>query len=277
MKTWLITGCSSGIGREIARVVLEKGDNVIITSRKASLEKLNELSAQYPGKALPVELEVTDIDNVKNTVKKGIEYFGSIDVLVNNAGRGYSGTIEEGDLEGIQELFNTNFFGPVYLIKEVLLEMRKRKSGAIINISSLGALTCNGGSGYYAASKSALEKVSIALRDEVESLGIKVMVVEPGPFRTNFRVSHIPSKDKSIDDYARTKEARQRLFQNPFGQKGDPYKAAKVIVSAIEKENYPKMILLGKGTTNLGVKILSDQIDEIKKWKDISDQTDFDE
>lgn len=180
-------------------------------------------------------------------------------------------------MEGVKELFNTNFLGPVCLIKEVLSEMRKRKSSAIINISSLGALTCNGGSGYYSASKSALEKMSISLRDEVEPLEIKLMIVEPGPFRTNFRVSHIPSEDRGIDDYAKIKEARQRLAQDPFGQKGDPYKAAQVIVSTIEKEDYPKMILLGKGTTNLGVKILSNQIDEIKKWKDISDQTDFDE
>lgn len=119
--------------------------------------------------------------------------------------------------------------------------------------------------------------MSIALRDEVEPLGIKVMIVEPESFRTNFRVSHIPSEDRGIDDYAKIKEARQRLAQDPFGQKGDPYKAAQVFVSTIEKEDYPKMILLGKGTTNLGVKILPNQIDEIKKWKDISDQTDFDE
>lgn len=112
-------------------------------------------------------------------------------------------------MEGVKELFNTNFLGPVCLIKEVLSEMRKRKSSAIINISSLGALTCNGGSGYYSASKSALEKMSISLRDEVEPLEIKVMIVEPGPFRTNFRVSHIPSEDRGIDDYAKIKEARQ--------------------------------------------------------------------
>ena len=159
-------------------------------------------------------------------------------------------------MEGVKELFNTNFLGPVCLIKEVLSEMRKRKSSAIINISSLGALTCNGGSGYYSASKSALEKMSISL-----------MIVEPGTFRTNFRVSHIPSEDRGIDDYAKIKEARQRLAQDPFGQKGDPYKAVQVIVSIIEKEDYPKMILLGKGTTNLVVKILSDQINEIKNGK----------
>ncbi len=109
--------------------------------------------------------------------------------------------------------------------------------------------------------------MTIALRDEVEPLGIKVMIVEPESFRTNFRVSHIPSEDRGIDDYAKIKEARQRLAQDPFGQKGDPYKAAQVIVSTIEKEDYPKMILLGKGTTNLGVKMLSDQINEIKNGK----------
>ena len=149
-------------------------------------------------------------------------------------------------MEGVKELFNTNFLGPVCLIKEVLSEMRKRKSSAIINISSLGALTCNGGSGYYSASKSALEKMSIALRDEVEPLGIKVMIVEPESFRTNFRVSHIPSEDGGIDDYAKIKEARQRLAQDPFGQKGDPYKAAQVFVSTLKKKIFLKLFFLVK-------------------------------
>ena len=118
MKIWLITGCSSGIGREIAREVLEKGDNAIITSRKASLEKLQKLTDQYPDRTLPVELDVTNLESIKEAVKQGRDYFGKIDVLVNNAGCGYFRTIEEGELEGVQELFNTNFFGPVCLIKE---------------------------------------------------------------------------------------------------------------------------------------------------------------
>ncbi len=275
MKTWLITGCTSGIGHQIAKIVLEKGDNAIITARKGRLDKLNELLEKYPNQTLAVELELTDNQMIKEAVKQGIEYFGQIDVLVNNAGRGYTGTIEETDIMMAKELFETNFFGPINVIKEVLPDMRKRRSGAIINISSLGVLTCGAGSGYYVASKSALEKISTVLRKEVEPFGIKVMVVEPGPFRTQFRVSHLPSEDTKIDDYKFVQETLDKISTNPYGQTGDPNKAAKVIVSMIEQNNYPKMIILGKGKTDLGIEIINEDIKEIYKWKEIGDSTDF--
>ena len=147
-------------------------------------------------------------------------------------------------------MFDTNLFGPINLIKEVLPDMRLKKAAAIINISSLGVLTCDSGGGYYAASKAALEKISVALRKEVAPLGIKVMVVESGPFRTNFRVSHVTGQNKNISDYASVKKARDKLALDPFGQKGDPQKAGKAIVAAIEKDDYPKTILLGKGISD---------------------------
>lgn len=183
--------------------------------------------------------------------------------------------MEEGDNKAVAELFDTNLFGPISLMKEVLPDMRKQKSGAIINISSLGVLTCDGGTGYYAASKAALEKISIALSKEAEQLGIKVMIVEPGPFRTNFRVSHVQGNNRSISDYAKIKEARDRLAADPFGQNGDPEKAAKVIVEAINKEDPPKMILLGEGAADLGIKILTEEIREITKWKDLGEAVGF--
>ena len=269
MKTWLITGCSSGIGRAIAEKVLENGDNAVITARNK--ERLQSLADLFPKTSLPVSLEVTDMESIKNAVQSAKRRFGTIDVLVNNAGRGYSGAVEEGDNKAVAELFDTNLFGPISLMKEVLPDMRKQKSGAIINISSLGVLTCDGGAGYYAASKAALEKISIALRKEVEQLGIKVMIVEPGPFRTNFRVSHVQGNNRSISDYAKIKEARDRLAADPFGQNG----AAKVIVEAINKEDPPKMILLGEGAADLGIKILREEIREITKWKDLGEAVGF--
>lgn len=273
MKTWLITGCSSGIGRAIAEKVLENGDNAVITARNK--ERLQSLADLFPKTSLPVFLEVTDMESIKNAVQSAKMRFGTIDVLVNNAGRGYSGAVEEGDNKAVAELFDTNLFGPISLMKEVLPNMRKQKSGAIINISSLGVLTCDGGAGYYAASKAALEKISIALRKEVEQLGIKVMIVEPGPFRTNFRVSNVQGNNRSISDYAKIKEARDRLAADPFGQNGDPEKAAKVIVEAINKEDPPKMILLGEGAADLGIKILREEIREITKWKDLGEAVGF--
>lgn len=273
MKTWLITGCSSGIGRAIAEKVLENGDNAVITARNK--ERLQSLADLFPKTSLPVSLEVTDMESIKNAVQSAKMRFGTIDVLVNNAGRGYSGAVEEGDNKAVAELFDTNLFGPISLMKEVLPDMRKQKSGAIINISSLGVLTCDGGTGYYAASKAALEKISIALSKEAEQLGIKVMIVEPGPFRTNFRVSHVQGNNRSISDYAKIKEARDRLAADPFGQNGDPEKAAKVIVEAINKEDPPKMILLGEGAADLGIKILTEEIREITKWKDLGESVGF--
>lgn len=136
MKTWRITGCSSGIGRAIAEKVLENGDNAVITARNK--ERLQSLADLFPKTSLPVSLEVTDMESIKNAVQSAKRRFGTIDVLVNNAGRGYSGAVEEGDNKAVAELFDTNLFGPINLMKEILPDMRKQKSGAIINISSLG-------------------------------------------------------------------------------------------------------------------------------------------
>ena len=274
MKTWFITGCSSGIGKGIAKAVLARGDQAVITAR--SVERLSDLAEQYPDTALAIELEVTDTASIKNAVERAKGHFGAIDVLVNNAGRGYSGAIEEGDPEAVQELFNTNFFGPVALIKAILPDMRTKRCGAIINISSLGALTCGMGGGYYAASKGALEKMSEALRKEVSPLGIKVMVVEPGPFRTQFRVAHVQGNNTNISDYAAAAEARAALKNDPYGQKGDPDKAGKIIADMIEREDYPKMLLLGGGVSDTGMRILQEEISEIAKWKEIGDTADFD-
>lgn len=186
MKTWLITGCSSGIGHAIARKVLAQGDQAVITARQK--EKRADLAKQYPQTCLPLSLEVTDPMRFDQTLQEVKERFGTIDVLVNNAGRGYSGAVEEGDEAAVEALFQTNFFGPVCLIKKVLPDMRQQHAGAIINISSLGALTCGMGAGYDSASKGALEKLSESLRKEVEPLGIKVMVVEPGLFGPVFEL-----------------------------------------------------------------------------------------
>lgn len=272
-KTWMITGCSSGIGKGIAKAVLDNGDNAVITARDT--DKLTDMVREYPERALAVSLEVTDMDSIHNAVKAAKERFGTIDVLVNNAGRGYSGAVEEADEKAVEQLFATNFFGPVALMKAVLPGMRERKEGAIINISSLGVLTCSAGAGYYSASKAALEKISTALRKEVEEIGIKVMVVEPGPFRTNFRVAHVKGDNKCIPDYRAVAEARAKLSDNPFDQKGDPKKAGKIIVQMIEREDYPRMLLLGGGSTNTGVEILKEEIKEIARWKEISDSADF--
>ena len=178
MSTWLITGSSSGLGRDLARAVLDAGHNAVVTARNA--DAVRDLTEAYPDRALAVALDVTDPAQVAAAVRRGEERFGGIDVLVNNAGYGYRAAVEEGDEADVATLFATNVFGPVALIKAVLPGMRARRRGAIVNISSIGARICPPGSGYYAASKAALEGLSGSLRKELAPLGITVVVGRAG-------------------------------------------------------------------------------------------------
>src|SRR5918911_4213933 len=184
MSTWLITGCAAGLGRSLAQAVLEQGHNVVVTARDAA--KVQDLVDAHADTGLALSLDVTDPAQVAAAARQAEETFGGVDVLVNNAGYGYRAAVEEGDDEDVQQLFATNFHGPVAMIKAVLPGMRGRRQGAIVNISSIGARICPPGSGYYAASKAALEAMSSSLRKELDPLGITVMVVEPGGFRTDF-------------------------------------------------------------------------------------------
>jgi len=177
MSTWLITGCSTGIGRSLAEAVLARGDSAVVTARDSA--RVGDLAAAYPENALALALDVTDREQVTSVVRAAEERFAGVDVLVNNAGYGYRAAVEEGDDEDVERLFATNFFGAVAMIKAVLPTMRARRSGAIVNISSIGARICPPGSGYYAASKAALEGMSGSLRRELQPLGIAVMAVEP--------------------------------------------------------------------------------------------------
>lgn len=184
MKTWLITGCSSGIGKGIAKAVLESGDQAIVTARNK--DKVTDIVEAYPETALAVSLDVCSQDSIKNAVKEAYDKFGTIDVLVNNAGYGYRSAVEEGEIEAVQTLYQTNLFGPIELIKAVLPKMREQKSGYILNVTSIAAARSAVGSGYYASSKAALELLTNGLMKELAPLGIKAMVVQPGAFRTRF-------------------------------------------------------------------------------------------
>lgn len=277
MKTWLITGASTGIGRGIAEAVLAHGDNAALTARDA--RKLDDLAQKYGGRVLPISLEVTDKAARKNAVQKAVEKFGRIDVLVNNAGRGQFGSVEESSEEEIRLLFETNFFGPVGMIREALPFMRRQKSGVIVNVSSMGVMFENGaGNAYYVSSKAALEMLSGVLQNEVKPLGLGVMIVEPGTFRTEFRVSAIGGKDGAISDYEKTAgEAVKYLRENPYNQSGDPAKAGEAIYKAVNADSIerPELLILGKGMIEAAEKTLSDRIAEIKKWRKISESTDF--
>lgn len=274
MKTWLITGCSSGIGRGIAKAALEKGDQVVVTARNP--ESVKSLTEAYPDTALAVALDVTKTDSISDALRQAHARFGAIDVLVNNAGHGYRSALEEGEPDNVAELFQTNVFGPVELIKAVLPDMRTQKSGAIINISSIAAVRSGVGSGYYAASKAALELLSDALWQEASSLGIKVMIVEPGAFRTNFYDGSLKGTQMKIGDYAETAgKTRKENVVDHKDQPGDPERAGKVIVDVLNRENLSMRLLLGSDAVTFVRRELKQRLDELDAWEQVSVASDF--
>lgn len=274
-KTWFVTGCSEGgIGAGIAKAVLERGYQCVVTAR--SLSKVENIVKDYPDTALALTLDVTDTNSIKNAVEKAIEKFGKIDVLVNNAGYAYRSSIEEADEAGMMLMYNTNLFGPLHLIQEVLPYMRKENSGAIINVSSIAAVRTGAASGFYASSKAALELLSQGLKGEVEPLGIKVMVVEPGSFRTHFYDSSLKGSDNTISAYKETAWKRSVAENKNEGkQPGDPYKCGDVIIDTIEKDSYPFRLLLGSDAVKIVSTSLQERLNEIETYQQESIKTDF--
>jgi NAD(P)-dependent dehydrogenase (short-subunit alcohol dehydrogenase family) len=274
MTTWFITGASSGLGAALARAVLDNGDNAVVTARDAA--HLHEIVAAYPQTALAVSLEVGDHQQVAAAVAAANDRFGQVDVLVNNAGHGYRAAVEEASTEEVAELFATNFFGPVDLIQQVLPQMRERRSGTIINVSSIGAPRSNPASGYYTASKAALEGVSDALNREVAPLGIRVMVLEPGAFRTDFSGRSLKQSTTVIGDYAETAGKRRIENDHSHGtQQGDPDRAAQVVIATATSDTAPFRMLLGSDAVQIVRDELQGRIDEIDAWAEVSRTTDF--
>jgi NAD(P)-dependent dehydrogenase (short-subunit alcohol dehydrogenase family) len=274
MPTWLITGCSTGLGRALAEVLLARGDNVVVTAREVSA--VADLAAGHEGNALALRLDVSVPAEVSLAVRQAQERFGHIDVLVNNAGYGYRAAIEEAGEADVQQLFATNFFGAVAMIKAVLPGMRSRRQGAIVSISSIGARRSPPGSGYYAASKAALEAMSASLRKELAPLGITAMAVEPGGFRTDFAGRSLQQSATAIADYAETAGKRRKENETAHGrQPGDPVKAAAAIIAAIESSAPPELLVLGPDAAATFSAILEAQRAELDAWEKTSLSTDF--
>jgi len=274
MPTWLITGCSTGLGRDLAAAVLDRGWNAVVTARDPA--KIQSLVAGYPDTALALALDVTDRAQIAETVRRAEAKFGAVDVLVNNAGHGYRSAVEEAEEAAVDELFATNFFGPVALIKAVLPGMRARRRGTIVNISSIGARRTAPGSGYYAATKCALEGLSAGLRLEVEPLGIKVIVVEPGAFRTDFSGRSLVQSRSPIADYSETAGRRRIENDKTHGtQAGDPARAAAVMIKAVEDAAPPHLLLLGSDAVKAAGAALDQDRAVLEAWKAASVTTDF--
>ena len=275
MKTWLITGCSSGIGRGIAEAALEAGDQVVVTARK--LETIEDFRVNYPDRSLIHTLDLTNEESMKSAVEAAVSHFGGIDILVNNAGYGYRAAIEESEESAVKAMFETNVFGPGKLMNLVLPGMREHRSGMIISVSSIGAVRAAVGNGYYSASKAALELISEAVDKESGHLGIQVMIVEPGAFRTNFYDS-LKGGEKKIEDYNLSiDKMRLSNMVNNHDQPGDPKKAGELIVRFVRTGRLPKRLPLGSDAVNIIQSELKRRMDELDKVKEFSIQTDYEQ
>ncbi|HZS08185.1 MAG TPA: oxidoreductase [Blastocatellia bacterium] len=270
-RVWFITGSSTGFGRELAEEALAQGHKVIATARRP--ETVADLVKQYPDAARAVRLDVTRPEEVRAAVDEAIKAFGRIDVLVNNAGYGLIGAIEEGSDEQIRRQFETNFFGALNVIRAVLPTLRQQKGGHILNVSSVGGFVSFPAVGYYCATKFALEAASEALAGEVAPLGIKVTIVEPGAFRTDFGGHSLAVAEDRIADYPATEQFLGWLKENDGKQPGDPRKAAKAMIRAVESENPPLRLALGADAVGgIGAKLQSVKAD-IDQWRQVSVDT----
>jgi NADP-dependent 3-hydroxy acid dehydrogenase YdfG len=274
MPTWLITGCSSGLGRHLSQAVLERGWNAVVTARDRA--KVQDIAARYPDTALALVLDVADRAQVAEAVRRAEAKFGAVEVLVNNAGHGYRSAVEEADEAEVDELFASNFFGAVRMIKAVLPGMRARRRGTIVNLSSIAARNPGPGSAYYAATKCAVEGLSGGLRKEVEPLGVKVIVVEPGEFRTDFSGRSLLQSRTAIADYADTAGRRRIENDKTHGhQRGDPARGAQVIIKAVEAADPPRLLLLGSDAIQVVGAALDADRATLEAWKATSLSTDF--
>jgi NAD(P)-dependent dehydrogenase (short-subunit alcohol dehydrogenase family) len=274
-KVWFITGTSSGFGRALAEEVLAKGDKVVATARKP--EVLADLVEKYPETARAVRLDVTNLQDVKSSIAEAVKEFGRIDVLVNNAGYGLVGAIEETSDEQVKHQFDTNVFGVLNVTREILPLLREQKSGHIVNISSLVGISAFPSFGIYSATKFALEGLSQALAAEVAPHGIKTTVVEPGPFYTGFSSRAVTFGENLLPEvYPSTAELTAAFPQYDGPTAGDPVKAVKIIIEAVESENPPFNLPLGLFAFE-AIEAKLEQIQkEIATWRERATQTAFD-
>ena len=276
MKTWLITGTSTGLGRALALAALEQGDTVVGTLRNEV--QRTEFDALAPGRSRGVLLDVTREADIRRVVDEVEAKVGPIDVLVNNAGYGFESTIEEADMADIRHQFEVNVFGALGLIKAVLPHMRGRRSGRIINITSIGGMTTGPGMGIYCASKFALEAISESLGKEAAGFGVKSTAVEPGAFRTDWAGRSLKRSAHSIAEYAAVCEPISAARSKRSGhQRGDPAKAAAAILQIVASDEPPAHLLLGADALRRGRARLEELGTEFERWASLTQSTDFDE
>ena len=267
-KVWLITGCSTGFGRELAIEVLKQGYSAVVTARNPA--QVADIVKGYESKTLVLSLDVTKPEDIQSAVAKSQERFGKIDILVNNAGIGYFGAVEESEEDEVRRMFEINFWGLVHMTQAVLPLMRAQRSGHIVNIASIGGLVGFPAVGFYNATKFAVDGLSESLAKETAPLGIKVTVVAPSGFRTDWAGRSANNSKIVIADYKATAHANQSTIRGYSGtQPGDPLKAAKAIVAAVEAEQPPLHLLLGEAA----LRGARHKLDVLKKDYDVWEMT----
>ena len=274
MGRWLITGCSTGIGREIARAALEAGHSVAVTAR--NVDAVADFVDQFGDRALALPLDVTNRAQIAAVVGEVEKAFGGIDVLVNNAGYGYMAAVEEGEDAEVRKLFDTNYFGVVDTLKAVLPGMRARRSGHVINISSMTGLVANPPNAYYSSTKFALEALTEALAKEVGPLGIKVTAIEPGAFRTDWAARSMQESSTPISDYDDNVGARKTLIKQ-FADHlpGDPRKVAEAVLMVAGLDEPPLRLLLGRDVLAAVREKIADLTASINHWESVTKNVNF--
>lgn len=268
-KVWFITGCSTGFGRELARQVLDRGYKAVVASRKIS--DVADIVAMHPENAIAVQLDVTRKEEIRSSVDRAIDIFGTVDVLVNNAGIGYFGAIEESEEAEVRHMFEVNFFGLAALTREVLPVMRGKRSGRIINISSVGGFVGFPAVGFYNATKFAVAGYSEALAKELAPLGVQVTVVCPSGFRTDWAGRSAHDSKTVIDDYRSSAHQNQATIRDNSGkQPGDPARAAAAIIQVAENDRPPLYLFLGGGAYKGATAKIDWLHKDLETWKEVT-------
>jgi len=276
-RTWLVTGASKGFGRALVTAIAARGEKVVGTFRDA--EQIRELEQSYPGTAFGVQLDVTDAEGIPGAIERALNCLGHIDVLVNNAGYGQFGAFEDLTDEQIRRLVETNFFGLLNVTRAVLPHFRQRRSGRIVNISSAAGFTVYApGAAVYTASKFAVEGLSEALAVELAHLGIGVTIVEPGAFRTEFGASSMDLSEQDSPDYADIFGPVRAFLttQYPGTEPGDPAKAVKALLEALDASEPPARLILGEDAVQAVRNKLAVVEKQVKEWESLSLSTNFD-
>jgi NAD(P)-dependent dehydrogenase (short-subunit alcohol dehydrogenase family) len=273
-RVWFVTGASSGFGRAVSAAVLESGGRVVATARDPAA--LDALVAKSPARAVALRLDVTDAAAARAALDEGVAHFGRLDVVFNNAGYGHVGAVEELSDEELRRQLDVNLFGVINVTRAALPHMREQRSGHLVQMSSLNGVEGLAGGGYYAASKFGIEGFSESLAEEVAHLGIKVTIVEPGPFRTRFLSDRSARWSEPIPDYAQSVgKGREVLRQMDGKQPGDPKRAAQAILRAVDAANPPSRLVLGRMAIEHVRATLRAELEELESWAELGAGADF--